>query len=192
MAPRTSLTHQKRKEASEQKILETARRLFSNQGFGGTSIRQIAREADIALGLMYNYFESKEVLLMTLFMDSMAEIRFALERKNPSNPPQEELAEMLNRASQLMKEKPSTWKLFFIMRMQQDVQDALGPAIHRSIRMIHAELENLAEELGWEDPALKAKLLFAGIEGICQQYIMDPGGFPIDEVMQGLMRQFVA
>lgn len=41
-------------------IVEAAHNLFIEQGYHGTSMRQIAREGGIALGGIYNHFSSKE------------------------------------------------------------------------------------------------------------------------------------
>ncbi len=45
------------------KLIETALHLFAEKGVGGTSIKDIAREAGVAQGLLYHYFASKDDLL---------------------------------------------------------------------------------------------------------------------------------
>lgn len=47
-------------------ILELARKLFLSQGYYKTSIRQIARELDISLGLVAYYFPTKRELAETI------------------------------------------------------------------------------------------------------------------------------
>jgi AcrR family transcriptional regulator len=46
----------------KQSILKTAAQLFAAQGFGGTTTRQIAREAGVTEPLIYYHFEGKEDL----------------------------------------------------------------------------------------------------------------------------------
>ncbi|MEO6348401.1 MAG: TetR family transcriptional regulator, partial [Aquaticitalea sp.] len=48
-------------------ILEVAEKLFAEHGFDGTSVRQIAHEADINIAMISYYFGSKEKLLEALF-----------------------------------------------------------------------------------------------------------------------------
>ncbi len=48
-------------------ILETAEKLFADKGFDGTSVRDIADEADINVAMISYYFGSKEKLLESLF-----------------------------------------------------------------------------------------------------------------------------
>jgi len=46
------------------RILDTAARLFHEQGFNGTGIATILREADVNSGSLYHIFPSKEALLV--------------------------------------------------------------------------------------------------------------------------------
>lgn len=46
------------------KILDTAERLFYEQGFSNTGINQVIEEADIAKASLYKHFESKNDLLV--------------------------------------------------------------------------------------------------------------------------------
>jgi len=55
-----------RGELTRRAILEAAGRLFLSNGFHGTSMRQIAREAGIAVGGIYNHFASKEDIFRAL------------------------------------------------------------------------------------------------------------------------------
>lgn len=47
-------------------IIETARRLFHEQGYHGTGISTILREADVNSGSLYHFFPSKEALLLAV------------------------------------------------------------------------------------------------------------------------------
>lgn len=51
-------------EQTSTRIVEVARQLFEQQGYHGTSMRQIAQEAGIALSGIYNHFDSKEEIFV--------------------------------------------------------------------------------------------------------------------------------
>ena len=57
-----------RGEQTRTAILQAAHDLFIKQGYHGTSMRQIAKEADIALGGLYNHFVSKEAVFEAVFL----------------------------------------------------------------------------------------------------------------------------
>jgi AcrR family transcriptional regulator len=55
-------------EQTRSNILQTAHDLFIKQGYHGTSMRQIAIGAHIALGGLYNHFSSKEQVFEAVFL----------------------------------------------------------------------------------------------------------------------------
>ena len=53
-----------KRDALRRRIYDAALTLFRRQGVARTTIRQIAQEADVAVGAFYNYFSSKEAVLV--------------------------------------------------------------------------------------------------------------------------------
>jgi len=56
----------RRRKRVASEILRAAARVFARRGFDGATVREIAEEADVAEGTIYNYFESKADLLVQL------------------------------------------------------------------------------------------------------------------------------
>jgi TetR/AcrR family fatty acid metabolism transcriptional regulator len=54
-------------------IVETAIKVFAEKGYHGTRISDIAKDAEIAYGLVYHYFKNKEEILDTIFFESWGE-----------------------------------------------------------------------------------------------------------------------
>ena len=54
---------ERKKEQTRKKIVEAAMSLFEELGYDATSMEQIAEEADIAKGTLYNYFPVKEAIV---------------------------------------------------------------------------------------------------------------------------------
>ena len=48
-------------------ILDAAIKVFSDKGYYGSRVSDIAQEAGIAYGLVYHYFKKKEDLLISIF-----------------------------------------------------------------------------------------------------------------------------
>ncbi|UCG84429.1 MAG: TetR/AcrR family transcriptional regulator [Dehalococcoidia bacterium] len=53
-------------EQRKQQILDAALTIFSRKGFGEATVPDIAHEAGIAVGTIYNYYQSKRDLLVSL------------------------------------------------------------------------------------------------------------------------------
>lgn len=60
--------------ARENQILDAAAVVFAEKGFHPTTIRDIAKQAGIADGTIYNYFDSKTALLLGIFERMKASI----------------------------------------------------------------------------------------------------------------------
>jgi AcrR family transcriptional regulator len=75
------VTAQRRKREKEQRyrnILKTAERLFCEQGYPNTKIRDIAVASEVAVGTVYLHFRNKEDLLLQLLDRISFEFRSAL------------------------------------------------------------------------------------------------------------------
>src|SRR5215204_1919439 len=53
---------------TRERILEAALELFAERGYEATTMRDVAREAGVSLGLAYRYFASKEEFALALYM----------------------------------------------------------------------------------------------------------------------------
>jgi AcrR family transcriptional regulator len=58
-----------RGQQTRAEIVQVAHDLFLQQGFHGTSMRQIAQQAGITLSAIYNHFASKEELFEVVFLE---------------------------------------------------------------------------------------------------------------------------
>jgi len=57
----------KKSEATREKILEAALRLFRKRGFERTTMRDVAKAASVAVGAAYYYFPSKDALVLAYY-----------------------------------------------------------------------------------------------------------------------------
>ncbi len=78
-------TRPSRRERSKadkmRRILAAGEKLFSHQGFDGTTVQQIADEADVAVGTLFLYISDKSELLLKLFHTAMdLELQQAVRR----------------------------------------------------------------------------------------------------------------
>lgn len=102
-------------ERTRQAILEAAHRLFLSQGYHGTSMRQIAQKAGIALGGIYNHFPGKEAIFREVFFahHPYHEVLPYLETAQGSSV-EEILLHAAARMQQAIATRPHFLKLLFI------------------------------------------------------------------------------
>ncbi len=63
------------KERNRAAILAAAREVFSEQGYGGSAVRDIVRHTDLSSGTFYNYFRDKESIFLALVEESTTRVR---------------------------------------------------------------------------------------------------------------------
>src|SRR2546430_12552830 len=73
-----------RQNLREYLIITTAARLIGERGSAGLAVRDIAREAQVADGVLYNYFEDKEDLLAHALLAHVAAVMNAAPRLPPA------------------------------------------------------------------------------------------------------------
>lgn len=66
---------EKTKNQNRQTILEAARKVFAELGYGATTVRDIIRATPLASGTFYNYFKSKEEVFQAIQDESALRIR---------------------------------------------------------------------------------------------------------------------
>jgi AcrR family transcriptional regulator len=84
-------TQERRRREAEnrrQEILNAARKVFFESGYGGASMPRIAEEAELAPGTLYLYFPSKEALYVELLLDGYDILleRLKAAAKRPDSP----------------------------------------------------------------------------------------------------------
>ena len=70
-----------------EKILAAARRLFAQQGYTATSMRQVAETAGIGKATIYHHFPNKQAIVMALLGNNLARMAEALERVRAESDP---------------------------------------------------------------------------------------------------------
>ncbi len=85
--PRTPEANQRIRQAQRAKILESARSVFARNGMAAT-IKDIAAEAQISLGLAYRYFADKEAILAELVKQTVPDDSVGLQKlvEGPGTP----------------------------------------------------------------------------------------------------------
>jgi len=140
MTPRTKSQFREIREERKAHLIDTALKMFADEGYHSTTISKIAREAGISKGLIYNYFESKEELLSAVMSRSMEEISRFFDPNKDGYLSEEEFEWFIRKIFAEIKEKLSFWRLFYQLLMQKEVRGFLlqvneGPV--NSVRQIY-------------------------------------------------------
>ena len=94
-------------------IVDAARGLFATKGYGGTTIRDIAKAADLTSGSLYHHFTSKEAMLVEILHDFLDDLvaRFeAIERRGGT--PEDTLRDLVRDAFHTIDATPDAVALY--------------------------------------------------------------------------------
>lgn len=121
------------RELRRYRIMEVGLDLFIRNGFAATKIGDIAAGADMSMGLLFHYFESKEKLYETLVELGASGHRTVLEMTGEHDDPIDMFAAVLDQVFYYLETMPFVAKLFVLMR-QVMYSDAVSARIKEIVR----------------------------------------------------------
>ncbi len=190
MSPRSAAQNDALRADARDRIERAALRVFARSGYAGSSVRDVAREAGVAQGLLYNYYAGKSELLAAIMRRAMADVAesFAAAQINAS--PAEQLAHLIHAAFRLVPEHLEFWQLLYGVRQQPDVLGVLSVELFEFTAQVRATLEAHLVALNDPMPAVRARLLFATIDGVAQHYAMESDRYPLTAVAHEVVTLF--
>lgn len=191
MSPRTKKQNEAIRQRSEAAIKEAALEMFAKYGFHSTSITQIAKEAGVSTGLMYNYFSGKEELLQTIIQDAI-EVNDAswLTFLNAELPAAEKLRKAMDATFDLVKSNLHHWKLLTALAFQPDVQQKMEAVIMNKKTFYIQLLTGVFEEMGFEDAQMEVFYFAAIVDGIFLHYMNMEEHYPLDQMKEMIWRRY--
>jgi len=183
MSPRTPQQFEKIRETKSELILNTALRLFAERGFYVTTVSAIAKEAGVSKGLMYNYFESKDEILLVLFEQFITLVSSLLDPDNNDEITNEEMEAFFMHLTRTMSKDRDYWKLYFQLSMQTEVLELLRAKISSGkmlVRYVQLIYKYFADR--FPDPKQQMLLFSFILKGFSLQYVLTPESVPDEEI----------
>ncbi len=189
MSPRTFEQFQEMRDQSKGKILQSALALFANKGYFSTTIAQLAKQAKVSKGLIYNYFTGKEDILKELVQLGFEEIDRVSVESESINDPVEKLRRQLDLFAELLSDNEVFWKLYTHLLAQPTVVSAVNSRLKTFFDDQLNQMGKLLDKIGFKDPALEARVLAALLDGIGFHYFID-NDYPLDDVLAHLKDKY--
>jgi AcrR family transcriptional regulator len=186
MSPRTPEQFEDMRKSRRQQIMDTALELFADQGYANCSIAQLANHSGISKGLMYNYFKSKEALLVAIIEEGMSEIMDYFDPDHDGVLTAEELSGFVRKIFSSIRENQKFWVLYMNIVLQPRVKEFLeGKPFSNVMDQFGPMLIAYFEEMGFKDPSLEMLTFSALIEGfgVLMVYAYPSYEFP-DELLR--------
>jgi AcrR family transcriptional regulator len=191
MAPRSSKQFEEIRQTRKEALVNAAMELFASNGFGGTSISNIAKKAGVSKGLVYNYFENKEALVKEIVMEGIQEIMKEMDFNFSQNMTRELMIDMLDKNLNLIKNNSDYWKLYIAVIAQPAVIELVKEEIFQVMGAYFMAIGQYYEEKGAKNPIAYAYLLGAILDGIGLDSLYDPENYPFAEIREIIIEKLI-
>ncbi len=188
MSPRTKEQFEEIRETRREQIMNAALELFAQEGYTNCSISRLASHAGISKGLMYNYFESKEALLMAIIEDGMSDFINYFDPNHKGILEADELAGFIRKTFSNIRENQKFWTLYINIVLQPRVREYLhGEPFNNLMNQYGPMLMKYFTKMGYEDPELEMLTFSALLEGFGVLMVYAYPGF---EFSDGLLQKY--
>jgi AcrR family transcriptional regulator len=187
---------ERKKERTKQKILSTAMGLFRKQGFDGTTMEQIADQADIAKGTLYNYFPVKEAILNEFIKGTFRERNSErIQRMRQLPDTRARMVAVLRELMDGVRAQMEIFEKYFVYRIQTMISLRQDESMQSGLWALESEIIALGQKNGEIRTDLPFDLLtglfeFVFIE-VAQQLYKDPERFNAQETIQQCVDLFI-
>lgn len=191
--PRTPEENDRIRQASKEKIRAAAMELFIKQGYYATSISDIAKQAGISKGLLYNYYKGKEELLSEMVEARIKEVVGVMEEAFTLNTPRERLEHIINGAIDNIHQKPEVHRFYLHLQTQPESDEELIKYSHLIIEGNAKQFEfqcKIFESMGETEPRKRSLYFSSVLQGIMLMISTYQQGFPIEEIKNQIISEF--
>ena len=166
MSPRTPEQFEEMRETRRKQIMDAALELFASEGYIHCSISQLAAQAGISKGLMYNYFKSKESLLTAIIENGMQVIMTMIDPNHDEIMEPKEVEGFIRTTFKSIRDNMQFWILYINVVLQPPVKEFLAGKPFNSV-MDHfgPKLLSYFKRMEYEDPMLEMLTFSAMMEG---------------------------
>lgn len=190
--PRTEKQFKEMREKSRHNILNAALKVFAARGYQETSISDIAKEASISKGLLYNYFSSKEDLTRSVMEILLIELENMTKIVESEKDPFKKLRMLIEETFDVMQINSDYWRLYSSFILQPETAKLISPGFIASLEGIFKSMENIFSEIGVKNAKEEAKIFGAILDGVAFHFLLEGGNYPLEKMKKYLIKKYSA
>ncbi|ABC28024.1 Transcriptional regulator [Hahella chejuensis KCTC 2396] len=180
-----------RPQTGRMKLLQAAMTLFEANGYFATTIEQISQQAGVSKGLTYNYFRSKEELLIALVEDATSRMASVSSELSEGRSASESVASFLNVFFTFLKTEKTYLKLQLTILHTPELRKIVDAAVKQRAEMLLKQVSRWMKDLGVEKSRDNARIILAMLDGVALHYLSIYDKYPLDAVQKQLTRNIL-
>lgn len=177
-----------RPQRGKRKIFDSALELFESQGYFATTVEQITEAAGVSKGLVYNYFSSKEELLVALIEDATERMAAVAAPLSHDIPIEESLAAFADEFFGFLTRERRFLKLQLSLLLAPELREPLAEAQARRAELLLATVRRWFQRAGVSQPKHKARVFLAMLDGVALHHLHIYEAYPLASVKPLVIR----
>lgn len=190
MSPRTDKQNKEIRQKTELMIIESALKLFAEEGYVGASMQSISKKSGVSKGNLYNYFTSKQDLLEGVLTFGLNQFVNFFDKASSELFTEKEFELVIRGNFEMIKSNKTFWKLYYNLFAQPKVQmlftKIFSPFLEQYIMIFEAYYKNKKDK----NPKAKALLLGSTLDGVSLGYLLMGEVYPLEEIVDQLIEKF--
>lgn len=190
MSPRTDKKNKEIRQKTELMIIESALKLFAEEGYAGASMQSISKKSGVSKGNLYNYFTSKQDLLEGVLTFGLNQFVNFFDKASSELFTEKEFELVIRGNFEMIKSNKTFWKLYYNLFAQPKVQvlftKIFSPFLEQYIMIFEAYYKNKKDK----NPKATALLLGSTLDGVSLGYLLMGEVYPLEEIVDQLIEKF--
>ncbi|MGB6295553.1 MAG: TetR/AcrR family transcriptional regulator [Rivularia sp. (in: cyanobacteria)] len=176
----------------QQQIIIAAYDILSSKGYQATTMKEVAKGAGVAPGLIHYYFDNKEQLMQAVLWEAADRYIKNAEKISASIPPEQLNEEAFNWPKERVESEPQWYRLryelFALGLHNPNLRESMNKLLAKSRNAIAFVLHQISSDKIANREAL-ASILLASFDGLALQKLADPN-FDLENAYAVLKQMF--
>ncbi len=173
-----------RPQDGKPKIMHAALQLFVENGYHATSMNQVVREAGVSKGLIYNYFKSKEDLLLAIILQANEDIFAVAEGMVGQKGFQRTLCNFMDGFAESLQEREKYFAFHMSLMFQPDLVAIVREPLQDRANHLLSQATAMFERAEIASPELVARRFVAELDGIALHALSVYRDYPLKAMLE--------
>lgn len=170
--------------------MAAALQLFSENGYHTTSIKQIAIAAEVSKGLTYNYFDSKEELLLAILNQATEQMLDIAHNMFSGENYQEALHNFLSHYIHFLEVNKNYLSFQLSLIFQPGLKNLAKVPLQKRALHLFSLTEKMFQEAGFKAPKKTARRFITELDGIALHNLSIFEDYPLEEIKEQLFENY--
>lgn len=174
-------------------LLQAALKVFAANGYHGSSVADITREAKVSKALFYHYFQTKNDLLVIFAKKRLEEWAPLIENLETIKDPKERVTFLIDFVLNELETRSDWLRFLYMLYLSAEgvaaIEEAMKKYKNQFDRLFKAERE-LYKDLGYADPDDEATYLRSVLQGISLEYLLSGKNYPLKTMQEKIIKRY--